>query len=526
MRRFQGESIIRQAKFGNPPMTAGPLSAIDKLWVLTILITLLVLGCARALPPNDLWWHARVGEEILDTGRIPQSDAYSLTERGQPFFYQSWLSEAAMALVLRLGGVRLLVLVRALVTTGLFGGVLLLCWRAAGGDRRAALPPALAAVVLGLGNQTVRPQLFAYPLFIATYWLLWRYRRNQAPRAVWWIPVMMAVWVNLHGSFALGLGLIWLVFFGELLSRALPSWAGDAPSASLKALLAVAAISTAAILLNPRGLDILGYVADLLTDAPSQSLGVEWQPPDPTAGLGQTFYVALLASVAALALARPPLPLTDLLLFLGFAWLGAAGVRYVVWFGVVGMPVLARALTRVPWADLARWRDRLARDVVGQRLIYGDGTGYAGFWRLALITLTLAALGTTLLLGLYPDETLWLSPRTGVAAADWMAGNGVGGRLFNELGRGSYLIWRFGPDQPVFIDPRFEFYSLEHFQNYLKLSKAEVETEALLAEYNFDWLLLDVDSQAALVAWADGRPGRWQMLFSDETTRLYRRIQH
>lgn len=505
-----------------------PLTTLstDQLWILVILVTLLILGCARALPPNDLWWHARVGDEILNTGHIPRTDVYSLTEHGQPFFYQSWLAEVWMALILRLGGVRLLVLVRALISTAMFGGVLWLCWRAGGGDRRAALPPALIAIVLGLGNQTVRPQLFAYPLFVGVYALLRRHRRVQSDRAIWLIPVLMTVWVNVHGSFALGLGLVWLFTGGEILSRAMPAWAGGKSVAHAKTLLAVAVLSTGALFVNPRGVEIIAYVSDLLTDAPSQSLGAEWQPPDPKAGLGKSFYAAMLWGVVMLALARPALPLTDLLLFAGFAWLGAAGVRYVVWFGVVGMPIVATAMSRVPWADLARWRDRLARTVVGGRFIYGDGTGYPGFRRLALAALAAVSLAIAPLFLFYPVETLWVDQATGVDAVDFMERRGlVGQRLFNELGRGSYLIWRFGPAQPVFIDPRFELYALEHFEDYLKLSKAEAGFEALLTRYDFDVLLLDAASQARLVEWLNARPEQWQRLFSDEVTLLYQRVE-
>ena len=50
-----------------------------RLWAFVILAGIVVLGILRPLPPNDLWWHARVGVDILETGRIPRSDVYSLT---------------------------------------------------------------------------------------------------------------------------------------------------------------------------------------------------------------------------------------------------------------------------------------------------------------------------------------------------------------------------------------------------------------------------------------------------------------
>lgn len=499
------------------------------LWALAIVGGLLVLGCVQALPPNDLWWHARIGSDILDSGHIPRHDIYSLTERGQPFFYQSWLAEVAMAGLLRLGGLRLLVFARALIMAGLFGFVMILCRWASERDRRATVPATMSAVLLGVSNQTMRPQLFAYPLFIVVYALLWRYRRGQWKRLVWLVPVLVAVWVNVHGSFALGVGLIWLVFLGELLSYALPTLRGKPLPAQIEArerlrtLCLVALISTGAVLINPRGVGVAGYVNNLLGNAPVQALATEWQPPNPKAGLGALFYPVLLLLFAALALARPPVALTDLLLVLVFGWLSISGLRHVVWFGLVSAPILAEALLRLPREDLARWRDRLARHRLGRRLIYGDAHGYPAFRWTAVVGILVSLLVVFILLLFYPDDALWLSNHTGAAAVDFMEQSGTQGRLFNELGRGSYLIWRLGPTQPVFIDPRFELYSLEHCQTYLALSKAEGDVAALLAEYDFELLFLDRTWQVDLVEFVDEQPERWKQVYKDDYTILYQR---
>ena len=515
------------------PKGPRPLTSLSMtgLWILVIVAGLLALGSVWALPPNDLWWHARVGSDILDSGHIPRHDIYSLTERGQPFYYQSWLAEVLVAGLLRLGGLRLLVFVRALITAGLFGAVMRLCLQAGEGERGAAIPATLSAILLGVSNQTVRPQLFAYPLFITVYALLWRYRRGQGGRSVWLVPVLTAVWVNMHGSFALGVMLIWLVFLGELLGYALPTLGGGRASKraetreGLRTLALVALLSTVVVLINPRGVGIVSYVADLLTDAPCQSLGVEWQPLDPKAGLGIIFYPMFLLMVAALALARPPVALTDLLLVLVFAWLGISGLRYVVWFGLVSAPVLAEALLHFSKEDWLRWRGRLARHPLGRRLIYRDPRGYPGFRRIVVAGAIVPLLVVGGFFLFHPDDDLWLTNNTGTAVVDFMERSGVQGRLFNELVRGSYLIWRLGPAQPVFIDPRFELYSLEHFEVYLALSDAEGDVAVLLAEYDFELLLLDREWQAGLIEFVDGEPERWRRIYEDEYVLLYQRVE-
>jgi hypothetical protein len=505
-------------------------SLMTRLWALVIVVGLLALGSVWALPPNDLWWHVRVGSDILDSGHIPRHDVYSLTERGQSFFYQNWLAEVLMAGLMRVGGLRLLVFARALMMAGLFGAVMLLCWWAGERNRWAAIPATLGAILLGVSNQTVRPQLFAYPLFIAVYALLWRYRRGGVGRSVWCIPVLIAIWANVHGSFALGVGLIWLVVLGELLSHAMPTMGGQPVSTRaearerLRTLVLVALLSTAAVLINPRGAGIIGYVSNLLGSRPVQTFASEWQPPNPTAGLGVLFYPALLSLFAVLALVRPRVSLTDLLLVLAFAWLGVSGVRHVVWFGLVSAPILAEALPRLPRDDLVRWRARLTRHPFGRRFLYGRARGYPAFHWLVMVSMLVLLLVVGAFFLFYPDDSAWLANHTGVAVIDFMEQSGTQGRLFNELARGSYVIWRLGPTQPVFIDPRFELYPAEHFEAYLALSEAEGDVAALLAEYDVDLLLLDREWQAPLVEFVDGRSDHWMRIYGDDHTLLYRRV--
>jgi len=53
----------------------------------------------------DLWWHIRVGEDILRTRHFPTTDSYSWTVAGNPWIAYEWLGEIALALVNRAGGV-------------------------------------------------------------------------------------------------------------------------------------------------------------------------------------------------------------------------------------------------------------------------------------------------------------------------------------------------------------------------------------------------------------------------------------
>ena len=71
-----------------------------------------------------------------------------------------------------------------------------------------------------------------------------------------------------------------------------------------------------------------------------------------------------------------------------------------------------------------------------------------------------------------------------------------GGKIFNEMGYGSYLIWAL-PEQEVFIDPRVELYPFEQWQDYVHITNGTRYNE-LLEKYGADRLLIDTDLQPEL----------------------------
>jgi hypothetical protein len=89
--------------------------------------------------------------------------------------------------------------------------------------------------------------------------------------------------------------------------------------------------------------------------------------------------------------------------------------------------------------------------------------------------------------------------RTPIAAVSWLAQTGrKPQRLFHGMGPGSYLIWAL-PSQPVFIDPRIEFYSHAQWDDALALRRGERVSE-IAERYQFDAWLLDRQDDAALIA--------------------------
>src|SRR5262249_13715031 len=156
---------------------------------------------------------------------------------------------------------------------------------------------------------TLRPQTLALVPGAIFAVALGEYLAGRA-RARWLalLPASMLVWVNSHGSFMLGVALLGLAWLGVALG-ALGGLA-QARGRAWRQLrdLTLAGVATAiAVLLNPLGWNIFGYVQGMLSNPSLQRWFVEWQPPrnDMMHDIsGFWFYVMLLG--LAVLLARGP----------------------------------------------------------------------------------------------------------------------------------------------------------------------------------------------------------------------------
>ena len=487
--------------------------SLDLLWPLVILAGFGVYVSLIPQSPNDYWWHLKIGEIIYTTGRVPTSNLFAWTlPADAPFFYGAWLGELLLYLLHRWGGASLTLCARTVLALGAFWLMAREARRRSGSWRIAAMALTLGAL-MSLNNLIVRPQIWSWLPFMVFLLLLSAF---AAGRLSWrWLlllPPVMAFWVNVHGAFILGFVLLGIFGVGEGLRRLLnhagarswKAWGGLALSGALSAL---------AMLVNPRGFGIVRYVIGLMTDPPSQKLIVEWQSPTPGGIANTAFYLSLLILLLVFIYSRYRPTLTEALLLAGFLWLAWSGQRYVVWFALVAMPLLAQAIAglnvRLRMAPAQRnWLNTVLAVLLFAPVLLVQP------WFVEALPL---------------PETYWAQVWRGSEAGPLMdTGTPVdavaylrahpGGRLFNEMGYGSYLIWSL-PEQGVFIDPRVELYPYEQWLDYIRIGQG-TRSLTLLEQYGVDRVLLSVDLKKELVRVLENAP-EWQQKYSDEYTQIW-----
>lgn len=337
------------------------IPVLDARWALTVkhvLITAAFCGLfvfLNHLPlrGTDLWGHLVWGQEILATRAVPTHDGMQPLTDGMRVVDLSWLSQVIYATALNRGGPEALV---GLFSVVVFATYLLIARIAFVSTRSGVLTTLLTAAALGIGwnrISTIRPENFATLLFVALLWLLTerRARRDDSIRAddtvgdwkLWvGIPMIFALWANLHGSFAIGVALLGCCWVGRLLEVA---WHERSVSAVFadregRRLLLWTELAAAAVLVNPYTIDAWLEAIRFSSNSNLRDV-LEWNPLQLLGIGGIEVAIAGVVGVFVLRHSRRSLSPADVL------WLGLFGiaallqVRMTGWFALVWTVTLA-----------------------------------------------------------------------------------------------------------------------------------------------------------------------------------------
>jgi hypothetical protein len=532
----------------------------DHLWLLGALILVGVTIALAPTPPADFWWHLKAGQIIAEQG-IPHTNLFAWTlPPDQPYVYGEWLAEWLTYRLYQLGGLAAPVLARNLLGLAAFGLVGLAARLRSGSWRLAALAIMIAGA-MAINNLSARPQNWSWPPFALFALLLSTYAAGRLrPTALLALPIIMVLWVNLHGAFLLGLVLLACVLVGETL-RQLLNRPGALGWRKVAWLAGAAVLTLCAALLNPLGSGIFHYVAGVLTDPSSRAFVQEWQPPPLRSYGGACFFITLGLLLSAWLVSKRRPTLTDALCAGAFSWVALGSQRYVMWAGMLLAPLLAQCLAGITLPSrqpdhgtgAARGRRSERRSAARKRsghlpasvVAAPPATNIRSQPGVATIRVLLALGLLIVLVAVQPPFSLRLpipgrtptdyadvpgAPRlferdTPVAAVEYLRSHPSEGRLFNELGYGSYVIWALGPSIPVFIDTRIELFPPALWHEYLAISNGRTLNELLIGKYDIERVLLSYQSQPRLATALAADSAHWRVEYRDATSAIYRRVR-
>lgn len=420
------------------------------------------------LTTADLGRHLINGQWLWRDPAVLTTNFYSYTEPARPFINHHWGSGVVFFLVWRFCGFTGL----HLVVIALHLIALAIAWRCAqerAGVGVAALLAILLMPLLAIRAE-VRPEAFSYLLTAVFVQRLLRFRdQRTSRRAVWWLPVLEAVWVNLHSYFILGPALVAAFLIESLCS---PARQGQA-----RVLAVVLGLTVLVTLLNPFGVTgalvpftiFHEYGYRLFENQSIPFLLSRFQMPALWLFIG---VCAVLGAsvVAAWIRVGASAGVAETLIALGVGAMGWAAYRNLALFGLLALPLIASALGTL-------WRNRARHD------------------RLLALAAALA-----LVLAVAGPSTVWSSPRASGRGFGLEAGDGAAaafirqqhleGPLFNNYDIGGYLIFHLFPEHRVFVDNRPEAYSASFFTNlYIPMQEDETVWREAEAQFGFNMIV-------------------------------------
>jgi hypothetical protein len=466
---------------------------------------------ARPSVDTDTWWHLRSGAWMVEHGQILTHDAFSSTRLGQPWINHSWLSQLPLYGVWRLFGYAGLNLATALVVTAAFGLVYL---QLEGSPYLKAFTLVLAAAASHV-YWSARPQLLSF-LLAAVFAYVLHLQRWRGRNRLWVLPLLMLLWVNLHGGFAIGFLLLFITLAGQVLSRLLGQSGPGVLTWPGLVQLAVAILACAAVVVvNPYGPALYLYPLRTVSIGALQDFIQEWQSPNFHLREMQLFIWLWLAVLAALGLARRRADLTDLALVSGFTYLALLAARNIPIVALLAAPIITRhaaAGVRDLWVSRPRLAAVLDPPAGGRSLP-------ALNW--AVLGLVLAAvLAKAADASLVSTNERFLESRVPLHAARFLHGAQPVGPLFNAYNWGGYLTWGLYPQYPVFVDGRTDLYDDALLRDYLRAALGQPGYESVLDAYGLNLVLIEAHS--FLDEHLRVNP-RWRLIYADEVAVVYQR---
>ena len=430
-----------------------------------------------SLYDNSFLTHLATGRLILDDGVIPRSDPYSFTAFGDPWTVQSWGASVIFAGIEQmagLGGIRVLVGLLSAATA-------VLAWKltSAAEGLVGRLLIAVPVLAIGAGLWVERPLIFSLVLLLG---VLFAIEGRLDARMM--VPVFL-IWVNLHGSFVLGLAAIAAYGVGRALDR-------DRPTRELRVFVFAAAGTFLGGLLSPLGPKLLVFPLQLLQRREAFVAVAEWKPPTWQQPVEIAFALQLVIALGLVLLRyrrwRSIVPIVC------FAAISLQSTRNIVHASLVMLPAMAIAAQGLGTID-GRRPVRILRPVV------------MALWALLAVT---AAIGLRL-----PDTDFSDYP---VASAAWMRSEGLldtDDRVVSRDFVGNYLEFRYGPDEVrVFIDDRVDMYPTDLIADYGALLDEGTDFAAILERADATAVLWDRDS--AFGDWLEDPGNGWEIVHDED----------
>jgi hypothetical protein len=315
-----------------------------------------------------------------------------------------------------------------------------------------------------------RPQIFSILLASLFFYIL------ERRRWLWGLVPLTVIWVNLHGGFAVGLGIIVVYSLGAFLD-------GDRSRSGRFALLFLACL--AVVPLNPRGVTLYTYPLQTLMSPAMQNLLGDWAPPDFRRAASAGIILLLAVTFTLVAKSRKAVATTKWLLLMVFTYATLRSGRHVPLLALAAVPIIAERLPQT--RRQAPWWLALVAALVILPIIYRAAAS--------------------------PPQLAGGSLPSG--AVNWLDQHPPEGNLYNWYDWGGYLIWR---GHKVWIDGRPDMYGDSFVFKDKEIGDAQGNWRAIFADRHVGAVMITPHSNLSQALASDSE---WTKGYEDQISVVY-----
>ena len=422
---------------------------------------------------------------------------------GQTVLKSEWLGQVFLYSIYHWSGLDGIILFRAGMLTLCLAIVYLRCRLAASASFFSLGITALAGLAI-LHHTGERPQLFSFLLLSLLFLLLdsflhnGSFMRSGKRWLLYCIPPLMLLWSNTHAAVLLGMSALGLFAAGYILeNRWAPKnhQAKSLNTAATKLMLLVVGLSGAMLVLAPSGLDTFKCI--LFQQSGSDSIReFVSEYASPWSLWPATFYYWVFLGVALASLPGffSRLYLKHGSLVLAFGTISVIGYRYIPFFVLLAAPYVAASLSRM-----------LSRAKLPMVAVHSS---------VLIVALAFLVYG-------FSQEKVFQhglqAQRFPVGAAAFIQAHQLGGKMFNTMNWGGYLLWNLPSTTTLFIDGRtLDPHRVAPYTNILWTTP---EGLRFFEQANFDLALIPYGSAFSgkrypVIDYLLHHPG-WQLVYQD-----------
>jgi len=473
------------------------LPRLRDLFFIVLLLAVLVLGPRMLNMDGDLPRHLLMGQLILDTSSVPDTEPFVYPYLGQTYVTHEWLSTVIFAILYKFAGLTGIVIISALLIAGTFLVIFASTSKQYGNLFLILFITAWGAAATSL-NWVTRPHLFS--MFFLAIWLVLAGRLERGERIpIWWFPVLMVVWSNFHGefiagilvlvAFAVGWGITYL-FCPETTNM----------EVGKRTWLALV-LSFLASLVNPAGIGSWKTMFGFMNNAYLMSRMTEANSPNFQNADLFILLGLIMFSIFILSIKKNSITVGKALLLAGFTAMSLQAARNVHLYGVVVPFVLAKPISE--FSNL-RFFNRIESIIRrGEQQLKGL------LWPFISAVLVI---GFLIVSGI-GEQIYQFSPDFfPVDALKWVQEHPPVGNMLNDLNWGGYISFKRWPDDLVFIDSMTDVTGDITYQYETAITLAPGWDE-VLEEYQVQWVILP--PSYPLSTWLE-QSQEWELLYRDD----------